>query len=45
MRMLVIILIGSSVLVGAALTRGVTHALTHAIGLSEDVTPDRHATR
>ncbi len=45
MRMLVIILIGSSVLVGAALARGVTYALTHAIGLSEDVTPNGHSTR
>jgi hypothetical protein len=34
MRVMTIVIVGTSVLAGAALVRGVSYALTHAVGFS-----------
>ena len=36
MRAMMIIMIGSSIFIGAAMVRGISYALTHAMGIVHD---------
>ncbi len=45
MRAAIIILVASSIFTGAALVRGVTYALTHALGIEQPVAAHQLAER